>query len=330
MSDDESSGYSDDDVTDSGSESEYDEAGPSSPKRRRVSGPETSSVEAKFFAASAISDNAVYVWDLTTPLTQVSGFDAFKAMLKEHCKSWTFQEELYSNGMHHYQCRVSLRKKVRNPQDLIPGNWSPTTKKMMNDMSHYVTKLDTRVAGPWSDKDELQELPDDWLEGLEEPRPFQQSILDMIRGKPDRRAVNLLYDPKGNSGKSEVYSFAKAQIKNVISLETSAVNGRELILDVASTLKQYPTHVRYKQPFTFLIDIPRADRHLPVYYWSSIERIKSGSIRETRYKSDEVLFMKPHIWVFTNTIPDKSLLTNDRWNIFCINEKQELIKYREK
>lgn len=90
----------------------------------------------------------------------------------------------------------------------------------MNDMSRYVTKLDSRVAGPWSDKDEISELPDDWLDGLVEPCPFQQSILDLMKQKPDRRVVNLLYDPKGNTGKSEIYSFAKSQIKNVIKLET--------------------------------------------------------------------------------------------------------------
>ena len=60
---------------------------------------------------------------------------------------------------------------------------------------------------------------------------------------------------------------------------------------------------------------------------SFLETLKNGYIFDTRYKFTERIFDSPQVWVFTNNLFDKTLLSNDRLNIWCIDDDKELVMY---
>lgn len=96
--------------------------------------------------------NAVYVYDLTIP-QEGTDKDELETYFNVICSKWTYQlEKGEETGFLHYQCRVSLVKKVRITGAIklfekYKAHVSITfAKNMGNDF--YVMKEDTRVDGP--------------------------------------------------------------------------------------------------------------------------------------------------------------------------------------
>ena len=62
-------------------------------------------------------------------------------------------------------------------------------------------------------------------------------------------------------------------------------------------------------------------------FYSGIEELKNGCAFDKRYKGQMLTFDRPRIFIFTNTLPDYNLLSNDRWNAWVINSNMETIDY---
>lgn len=62
----------------------------------------------------------------------------------------------------------------------------------------------------------------------------------------------------------------------------------------------------------YLVDIPRAmiDSH---ELWAAIESVKNGIVFDDRYQFKMKTFDSPQVIVFTNKLPNKDLLSGDRW-----------------
>ena len=52
-----------------------------------------------------------------------------------------------------------------------------------------------------------------------------------------------------------------------------------------------------------------------------------GGAYDKRYTAKKIRFGRPNIFVFTNTLPELSLMSKDRWKIWTINDDNELINY---
>jgi len=57
---------------------------------------------------------------------------------------------------------------------------------------------------------------------------------------------------------------------------------------------------------------------------AAIEEIKNGYAYDDRYRFQEAMFEPPHVWVFTNTMPDTKLLSLDRWKFWTITDDNRL------
>lgn len=157
---------------------------------------------------------SVYLWDFTlADSTNVRG-DIFEFMRKE-CTRWCFQKEQGESGYIHYQCRAGLKKRARLNGLLIKMREyglkvakkavSPTSKAVATDdyaTFSYVMKDDTRVDGPWDDKQDrkfkTKKVAYIDANGL---KPWQQTVVDMARVWT-LRDINILIDRQGNLGKS--------------------------------------------------------------------------------------------------------------------------------
>jgi len=84
-----------------------------------------------------------------------------------------------------------------------------------------------------------------------------------------------------------------------------------------------------KVKLTIFVDMPRAISKENLYgLYSALETIKTGYIFDTRNKGRAMMISSPDIWVMTNTMPEKGLLTPDRWcNYYVFND--DLVPFEE-
>lgn len=262
-----------------------------------------------------MAQNACCTYDCTFS-EQYFSRASLEEWFKEHCKSWCFQLEEGEGGYRHFQTRFSLKVKARLPQVIasLPehhGHCGVTSKENAGNY-FYVMKADTRVDGPWTEKDVPAYVPKQ-IQGIV-PYKWQQQILDMIKVW-DTRNINVIIDTKGNNGKSTLTCYA-------------CVHDYARKIPLANDYKDILRMV-YCMPKSkgYFIDMPRAMKKERLFqFWSALESIKDGYCYDDRYEFKDCWFDCPNIFVFTNTQPDTSLYTRDRWKFWEI-KGDELVTY---
>lgn len=269
-------------------------------------------------------NNAVAIYDFRYNEDKFTSVEELKTLLnnKGIFKKWIFQlEEGEENGYLHYQGRFSLVKKVR-PSTILnyfenkPNFVRPTCKEeaekyKRSGEAFYQTKEHTRKGGPWCDKDEVLYIPRQIRE-IKQLRPFQQQIIDDA-GNWDTRTINMVYCPEGNKGKSLLVGYCRAY---KIGRALPPVNDYK---DMMRMVCDMPTAKMY------LIDMPRSINKDRLYqFYAGVESLKDGFAYDDRYRYTEKVFDCPNIWIFSNRLPDMSLLSKDRWKIWKINDTFEL------
>lgn len=253
-----------------------------------------------------------------------------KDNVMECFKGWVskfvFQYEDTSNNKH-YQGRVRLIKKKR-PHNaktqflnafggyLEGHSWyfAPTVcKEYLLGSFIYVMKDDTRIAGPWTDKDWFKYVPRH-IRNIT-PYPFQQAVLDSMEVYDDR-SIKCIVDPSGNNGKSILATLIR--YAGGVTIPCCGDTER-LIATVCDILMAKDT----RTPKLIAVDLPRSiNNNRLSQLMTAIEVIKDGYVYDTRnhYKSWE--YDKPQIWVFTNNKMNNKYMSRDRWIFYKIEDKQ--------
>jgi len=254
-----------------------------------------------------MAKQAVCVWDFTIPAEKYD-VEEIKDFCKEHCKKWCFQMEIGDEtGYIHYQGRVSLKVKNRKGPTLPGVHWSVTSNEN-RDNEFYVLKDDTKLDGPWTDRDSYipKQVRDIEL------YPWQQSILDNAHVW-DTRTINMIICPQGNIGKSTLTTYAGCRgLARAIPMMSEYKDYMRMVMDTPKSR-------------LYLIDFPRSmNKSNCAGFWSAIETIKNGYAYDDRYGFKEEYFDSPNIWVFANTTPDLTQLSQDRWRFWEVTELQAL------
>lgn len=128
-----------------------------------------------------------------------------------------------------------------------------------------------------------------------ELRPWQLSLLDVLKSPPDDRSIYLLIDPVGGAGKSTFCRYLYAT-QDGVELFGSAKSA-----DIACAVSE---------PKIALFDFSRSlDEFRP---WGMVESVKNGVVFSGKYKSGVKLFSSPHVVVFTNSDIEPNKLSIDR------------------
>jgi hypothetical protein len=264
----------------------------------------------------------IAVWDWTLPAGDRTD-DEVLDTAKKLFKKYAFQLEQGDSGYLHYQGRGSLQKKRRFTElkalaDKIGWNdchWSPSSTASQKGDCFYPTKEDTRVRGPWTDKDQpAMYVPRQYRDLEKKLHPWQQTVWDSA-DTFDARSINLIYDAEGGKGKSTLASLMDLHRKGI---DLPPMNDAEkLIQSVADILMAR----ELRTPGVVFVDLPRAmDKKRLGGLYTAIEQIKKGKVYDIRYTYKEWWFDSPQIWVFTNIEPDLTLLSRDRWKIWTIED----------
>lgn len=235
--------------------------------------------------------------------------------LRTHCKRYCFQLEMGAEGYVHYQGRLSLQMKVRMAGLIhlfkdtpgFKGVHFSLTSNENRDNNFYVTKDKSCIDGPWMDTDfscPVTRQMEDYRDLV--PREWTLDCTALLEGW-DLRTIHLVFDPKGNSGKSlfteDMHQRGKAYMCPVLD------NVGDLMNMALAT----------KSP-AYIIDMPRglAGRELRSMY-TGIESLKNGVAYDKRYRWRLEVFDRPAVIIFTNTVPDLGLLSRDKWKFWTIN-----------
>jgi len=256
--------------------------------------------------------NPIAMFDITIPEENYER-EKLTALLTLNCSRWAFQlEEGSETGYRHYQLRISLKKKMRFStminKKLFNGHISATSNPThFSGDEFYVLKEDTRIEGPWTDRDEKKVKTRQLMifEGYT-LRSYQKAIIDESV-LFNMRSINLIYDPVGNCGKSLLSEYLEF---NDLAEE---VPPYRLMDDIFQWVATRPIRDAY------VIDMPRGMKKDKLAdFYSGIEVIKNGVAYDKRYKAHKVRFNRPRIFVFTNELPLFRLMSKDRWIIWKI------------
>lgn len=242
-----------------------------------------------------------------------------KTLFKGACKRWCFQlEQGEETGYRHFQCRISfgVAKRLSTAVTWCNthlgvgfGKISPTSNATLAaGDDFYVTKDETRIHGPWSDKDpEEIYVPRRFRNA--ELKPWQVTLKAMTETEADDRTINVFVEEDGNLGKSFLCG-------------TLATSGKAVYVPMMKEAKDVMSMVLCKPKLgCYLVDLPRAETKVVMKaMFAALETIKNGYAYDPRYKFRDEWFEPPHVWVFTNTKPDAELLSTDRWRYWELRD----------
>lgn len=264
-----------------------------------------------------VSKNAVYVFDFTLPQS-VGTPNEIVTKLCKIAKKFTFQLEKGSEtGYMHYQGRMSLRTKTRSgalqkqmSQTDLKGMHVSVTSNQNKDNCFYVLKDDTKVDGPWSDKDLPRYIPRQYR--IDKLRPWQDKVLQSANVF-NSREINAIIDYKGGIGKSTIAGYASCKYDYLYINVTSDAER------IVSTVADILISREEREPKLMFVDIPRSynSKRLPSLF-TAVEIIKGGIVSDTRYRYRSWCYDSPALWVFINEDLPTHLQSRDRWKFWKI------------
>lgn len=265
-------------------------------------------------------------------------------ILDKIAKKWVFQLELGDNsGYIHWQGRMSLHKKCRESQaiqkcyeaGMIDFRLSITSRHNMGN-DFYVVKEETRIVGPWSEKQRdvekrkrnevniLDYLVNQW-------RPWQSAIIDLIdeyigdmnrfKDNPtyenaqmlhiDVRSIYCIVNFTGNIGKSLLCNYLETSKR---ALSIPLMNNYQDIM--AMVLSQ-------DAKLAYTVDMPKAiDKRKLGELYASFEGLKNGRVFDKRYQYQQRRQDPAFVLVFSNEIPDFNYLSKDRWQLYTVRNNE--------
>lgn len=276
--------------------------------------------------SSKCSTSALATWDIRYNASTFDNENDLFDTIKGIAKHYVIQLEEGDSGYKHYQGRISLIKKRRKQEkhlllklfkDYPPNYLEPTSNpEHLKGDAFYMMKEDTRVDGPWTDKDEVIPLTAQMKIFNSFTLRLYQIALKEMACNFDMRKIDLVYDPNGNIGKS---LFSEYLEYNGLAEEIPPFR---LMDDIFQWVCSRPIKKCY------IVDMPRGMKKDKLGdFYSGIEIIKNGVAYDKRYNAKKIRFDRPRIFVFTNMLPEFSLMSADRWNVWKVGSAYELLPY---
>lgn len=219
-------------------------------------------------------------------------------------EKFVFQEETGESGTPHLQGNVVLKKKGRWSEFKLPKEIHWTATRNAEAAWKYCMKAESRTGKIFTYGGEQP------LKLITEMRPWQQTILDIIMTEPDDRTVNWIYDEQGGQGKTQLIKYLIHHHEAILCNGGKASDMINVVFNAYQNKKQI--HV-----VLFSLTRPEGNR----ISTAALESIKDGCICNTKYETGSVIFNSPHVFVFANLPPDRTTLTDDRWNIIDITPR---------
>jgi len=261
-------------------------------KKRRVRGP---NAKHWVFTDQDVTDERQQEW---------------KDLLNSKLTRLAFQEEIGpESGQPHLQGCFSFPTKRRAAEALFKGPHYEVMMGTAEQASDYANKTQTRAPGCIPFTQGYPRPIDKWE--FDDLCSCQNVIIDMLRGVCPRtdRTINWFWEPRGNWGKTIVTKVLVDQWDAMV-LQGA---GKDCLYGIATKIE-----ANGEAPNIIIWDIPRvAQDHIS---YQSVEALKNALFFCGKFKSAMCRINVPHIVIFSNSPPDESKLSQDRWNIVELEE----------
>ena len=246
-----------------------------------------------------------YRWCFTFNNYEPSEVLQFKLTLDRLCKQYVFQEECGSEGTRHLQGCFTLKKKMRLTElKKIDKriHWEETRNE--GAAEKYCCKEETRIGQIYrKEKKKLFKRTYDKFEGLE-PR---QEIMDIVTQEPDRRTINWIWSEQGGLGKTSTAAYIERNFDGVCVANGKAADIKMTVIN----------HLEENDLECLIVNVPRQSEQYVNY--GVLEEIKDGLIYSGKYEGGFANIQHPHVVVLANFAPDTGMMSEDRWNIVCLD-----------
>lgn len=222
--------------------------------------------------------------------------------LNDKTEMFAMQEETGAAGTPHLQLKLKLLKAGR-PLETFTCKLIHWEKSRKWKGYEYCFKDDTNTGRRWGkgvDIPEPLKCP--------EMRGWQLKVLEMLKEDPDDRGILWLWETEGNFGKSSFIKYLCMREKAI------CVSGKASDIKCALQLMKKDGK---PMPRIVCLDVPRVVEHVS---YAGLEEIKNGCFCSPKYESGMVLMNSPHIVVCSNTQPDFSKWSSDRFHVFNVRE----------
>lgn len=134
------------------------------------------------------------------------------------------------------------------------------------------------------------------------PRPWQSTILRLLKQAPDDRTIHWVYDKEGGKGKTYLCKYLVA---NKNAFYSSPSKGQDILY-------------AYNNQDIILYDIPRCCEEEYIN-WGTIEKLKDGIYFSGKFNSTtKYRQTNAHIIVFSNSPPPEDKFSLDRINLITL------------
>lgn len=261
----------------------------------------------------------VAVYELTLPLRLNEKREVVDKIIRGWCKHWCYQLEEGDDGYRHWQIHVSLIKK-RRLQEILPklkvaglvfGRMSPLSLNGLD--SIYCMKEDTRIEGPWTDKDKK---PRYVQKRFREPQPkaWQEKLKYLVQSMKGNDRNIILVQDDGGEGKSWFKGWMLLN-EEVVVLPSTLTTANEMIEFLCSC-----PEIEDGWEGVILMDVPRSTS--PKHWYTlaaGLECIKQGFLHDKRYRARKVTIEPPQMICFCNQMPPQECMTRDVFKVFDKN-----------
>lgn len=197
--------------------------------------------------------------------------------------------------------RDSTLHKIANDNPMFKGMWiKPASTAGRAELKSYCMKVDTRIAGPWSDRKIYQ---GEDLITPEQFTDFQKKVTKLVLTmSPGNRASYWFFCKDGGSGKSAIAKYLAYH--HGIPMFTYAKAADILFLaSIFQGSKAYIVNLSKSKP----ADVSEND------LYNALEALKDGHFTSTKYKPVIVTQGRAHVIVFANHPPSLEAMTRKRF-----------------
>ena len=228
------------------------------------------------------------------------------------CDRYVFQEEKGESGTVHLQGYIRFKRKARPFTYFKDKGFHWEIARSPKASIAYCSNKSKRLDGG---KIWVHGLPELELENVRtiDPKqfyPWQSRVIDLLKSQSDR-SILWVYESKGNTGKSSLVKYLCVH-KDAILLSGKATDVKYGIV------KFYEKHGRYPELIT--VDIPRTRKDF--FQYSALEEIKNGCFFSGKYEGMMCIFNNPVVVCFSNSRPDLTTMSSDRWQIYEIFDNE--------
>jgi len=222
--------------------------------------------------------------------------ETVETRLTEISKKWIFGiESCPTTGRKHLQGFMALKKKMRITELKIPFNPHIEACQGTEAQNIRYCSKDKCIKSFGFPKPVTTIKQEDF-------NTLQKTIYGLFLAPVEKRKIYWFYDEVGCSGKSDMCKYLVVH-HNILFCN----NGK--CADLVNLV------FNQEEVTTMIWDLPRD--HDKISY-SAIESVKNGMVCNTKYETGVKVFDPPHIFIFSNFLPDIGTLSPDRWVIYKV------------